>query len=185
MNNRPVTDWERYALIAHVVRVLGADHPLGRKAVHKIVYLLQELVGLPLRIPYTFYTYGVYSFELASTLGVVENMNGIMATYDPALRAYDLSPGERCESLERKGKAFLDEYRDSIDRVCDLALGKTGKALELISTIIYVAKNEHLRGIPHEAKLLERVADLKPQFSSHQIEQQVSQLRERGLLGRS
>jgi uncharacterized protein len=182
MYRRQITDWDRYALIAHIVGVLGDGHAFGRKAVQKVLYLLQELGGLPLGFPYTFYTYGVYSFELASALAAVESMKGIVATYEPALGAYDLGRGEKGEALENRGRDFLAEYGEKIDAIVDLSRGKTGKALELITTIVYVAHNEELGGLADEATLLERVAELKHRFSAAQIAEQVNDLRSRGHL---
>ena len=182
MNERTVSDWDRYALVTRVAGILGKDHAFGRKALQKVFYLLQELAGIPLGYRYRFYTYGVYSFELASTLANVENLKGVVATYDPAFGAYELGRGEKAEALEAKGGAFLAEFGKEIERIVDLARGKTGKVLELISTIVFVALNEGLSGVGDEQKLLERVAELKPKFSTAQIVEQVHELRSRKCL---
>ncbi|HTT84225.1 MAG TPA: hypothetical protein VMF67_12140 [Rhizomicrobium sp.] len=182
MSERTVTDWDRYALVVRVAGILAEGHAFGRKALQKVFYLLQELAGIPLGYRYRFYTYGVYSFELASTLATVENLKGVVANYDPAFGAYELGRGEKAEALEAKGHAFLAEFGEQIDRIVALARGKTGKILELISTIVFVALNEDLGGVADEQRLLERVAELKPKFSTTQILDQVQELRLRGCL---
>lgn len=182
MTKRAVSEWGRYAILAYVVRRLGNEQQLGRKAFQKVVYLLQKLAGVPLGFRYTFYTYGVYSFELASTLGAVENMKGIIADYDPAVRAHNLRAGKEAETLEHKGRNLLEDYASEIESILDFARGKTGKELELSSTVIYVARNEELEEADAEKRLIERVAELKPRFSRSQITDDVGALRSRGFL---
>jgi|HubBroStandDraft_6_1064221.scaffolds.fasta_scaffold315639_2 uncharacterized protein YwgA len=180
MNTRQMTDWEQYALIVHVVRRLGGGRPFGRKALQKVVYLLQEHAGIPANFRYTFYTYGVYSFELANTLSAVENMKGVQALYDHSQNIYFLSEGERADALEVKGKPFLDRHKSKIEEVISLASDKIAKDLELITTIVFVALNENLGALVRQSELIARVKELKPKFEQGKIENQIAELREQG-----
>jgi uncharacterized protein len=177
-----MTDWDQYALLVHIVRRLGSGRPFGRKALQKVVYLLQEHGGIPSNFRYTFYTYGVYSFELANILAAVENMKGVDAVYDNTQNAYDLSKGERADTLELRGKDFLERYNAKIEEVISLASSKIAKELELITTAVYVAKNEALDDKDREAELCARVRELKPKFARDEIERQIDELRTQGFL---
>jgi uncharacterized protein YwgA len=182
MSTKRATDWERYAVVGHIADTLKDSNDLGRKAIQKIVYLFQEVGGMPLGFGYMFYTYGVYSVELANTLSAVESMGGIEATYDRAQNSYHLQPGKNLFILNKHGSNFLSRHAQAMDRVFAIARGQTAKSLELVSTIIYVSKTENLSARKHEEELLSRVGELKPKFGAHEIKSKVDELRKGGYL---
>jgi uncharacterized protein YwgA len=184
MNIDRANDWGRYALMTHLARRLGSSNKFGKKAAQKVIYLLQEMARVPTGFRYTFYTYGVFSSELAAVLDAVESMGGIRAEYDPAENAYRLSAGAKADTIEERGVNFLKEHRNAIDAVISLAEGKTARTLELISTIVFVVKMEGLDSRDDEAHLVDRVMKLKPKFERSTIKQRISELRGLGSLSK-
>jgi uncharacterized protein YwgA len=175
-------EWARYALITHLAAKLGGNQKFGKKAAQKVVYLLQQLGGVPMGFRYTFYTYGVFSSDLANMLGTVEGLGGISVDYNPGLNAYYIGGGGKAYKLLNRGQDFLDQHQDAITKIVSLAKDKTARTLELISTIVFVAKNEDLQNPYPEGELIERVKALKPQFTPEEIKSEIDGLRALGHL---
>lgn len=173
MINGQFNEWARYALITRLAKELGGSGQFGKKAAQKVVYLLQQIGKVPTGFRYTFYTYGVFSSELANTLGVVEGLGGIVIDYDQDSNAYSIGPGDKADKIRQRGHSFLDSHEDAIDKIVTFAKGKTARTLELVSTIIFVAMNEKLHTQNMEAELIERVRALKPQFSDTEIKSEI------------
>jgi len=171
-------EWARYALITHLAKEIGGSQQFGKKAVQKVVYLLQELGRVPVGFRFTFYTYGVFSSELANTLGVVEGLEGIKVDYDENQNTYRIAPGVKAGKLEKRGEDFLIRYKDAIAEIVSFAKPRTAKRLELISTIVFVKKNEDLDNNFDDEKLIQRVRELKPQFDDQEIMAGISALRD-------
>lgn len=178
MINEQFNEWARYALITHLAREFDGLQPFGKKAVQKVVYLLQELGRVPVGFRYTFYTYGVFSSELANTLGVVEGLEGIKVGYDEKQNTYQIGPGVKADKLEQRGENFLLQHKDAITKIVSFAKLKNAKKLELISTIVFVKKNEYPDGCIDEKKLIQQVRELKPQFDDLEIKSGIDALRE-------
>jgi hypothetical protein len=62
---------------------------------------------------------------------------------------------------------FLREHKESIDWVLNSFSGKTASELELLSTILFVAKFQNPKKV---ANLVEQVELIKPHFSQEQIQ---------------
>lgn len=176
MTNEQVNEWARYALIVHLAKQLGVSQSFGKKAAQKVVYLLQELGHVPAGFRYTFYTYGVFSSELADTLGVVEGLEGITIDYDEHQNTYRIEEGAKAEKLQKRGEDFLLQHMEAIAKIVSFAKPRTAKRLELISTIVFVQKNEGLGIGVDEEKLIQRVRELKPQFDTQEIIQGIKAL---------
>lgn len=169
MTSEPSNEWVRYALISRLAKRLGDNRQFGKKAAQKVVYLLQELGRVPLGFRYTFYTYGVFSSELAYTLGVVQGLEGVNVDYDGTLNAYWIRPGEKAEMLERRSEDFLRTHENAIEEIVSFSMSRNAKNLELISTIAFVEKNEKSEISGDANMLVQRVNELKPQFSCQEI----------------
>lgn len=178
MSIEQFNEWARYALITHLAKEIGDSQTFGKKAAQKVVYLLQELGRVPVGFRYTFYTYGVFSSELANTLGVVEGLEGIKVDYDENQNTYQIKPGVKAGKLEKRGEDFLLRYKADIAKIVSFAKPRTAKRLELISTIVFIEKNEDLDIDCDEKKLIQRVRELKPQFDDQEIIVGINALRD-------
>ncbi|MGQ0663831.1 MAG: hypothetical protein ACT4P2_09630, partial [Pseudomonadota bacterium] len=57
----------------------------------KLVYLIQEIGGVPAGYRYAFYTYGPYSRDLEGDLGIVQSLKGIAIIYDEGSNSFNIS----------------------------------------------------------------------------------------------
>jgi hypothetical protein len=91
--------------------------------------------------------------------------------------AYRLRGGSSAAQILRRGADFLQGHRQRIDSILRFARGKTARTLELLSTIVHVARSERLGGSGDEEALVERVFELKPKFDKGVIRRQIEELR--------
>lgn len=181
MNTRPSNDWTQYAVLSELAGKLGESHSFGKKAMQKVVYLLQEAASVPLGFRFRFYTYGVFSDGVASALDAVESMGGIEARYDAAQNAYQLKAGPKAAQICARSSEFFREYAEELDSLVLFASGMTARTLELISTIVFVARSDELEQVSDDDELVERVAELKPKFDEGEIRRRIQELRRRSM----
>ncbi len=141
-----------YIPVAVALRELNCtslDSISDRILLQKKIYLLQD-VGLPLGFSYNWYIHGPYSPDLTSAV-------------------YRIIP-EGFESVEDKN--FKTEYKEMVDKVNKLETNSSyardlgvSSWYELLASISYWYK----KGIINKDKLTLRVNELKPQFSSDNI----------------
>ena len=113
--------WERYGLIAAIVRGLHPRSPqLGKTVLQKVVFLLQDLPGVPIGYRFQFYTYGPFSVELLQDLDLVEGLGGVKIHRVVSLTGgFEILPGDRADGLIRKAGNWLKEQGadDAITRI--------------------------------------------------------------------
>lgn len=170
--------WERYALIADLVRRFDTERiTLGKTALQKMVFLLQRVFGFDSDYAYTLYTYGPFCADLARDLDIVEGFGGTVIAHDLSYGGYDLRVGPATDELRRRGAPFLAQVSTALDRLVADYGRSTVKELELRSTIIYVAHPGR-----DNQELVRLVHQVKPHFSEVQIEAARRELDEKGYL---
>lgn len=170
------TPWNDYGLVAHIAQRLGGAQNLGKTKLQKLVYLLRELKGVQVGYDFRFYNYGPYSDGLSGDLGYLQSLGGVKVTYDPGVNMYDIVAGDKAGVLEGKAAEFLRENREALDDVINQFGRRQAKDLELISTIVFVAKS----GLRQEGELVKKVKELKPKFTESEITAALSELNEKG-----
>lgn len=173
--------WERYGLIAAIVRELYPRSPqLGKTVLQKVVYLLQDLAGVPIGYRFQFYTYGPFSVELLEDLDLVEGLGGVKIHRVVSLTGgFDIVPGGRADDLIRKAGNWLEGRgaNDAISRVVEDYGHLSARDLELRATVVYVVRDLELRGtVGDNDRVKEVVKDLKPRFGAPEIEDAVQEL---------
>ena len=179
--------WERYGLIAAVVSALHRRSPqLGKTVLQKVVYLLQDLVRLPIGYRFQFYTYGPFSVELLQDLDLVEGLGGVKINRVVSLTGgFEILPGDRADDLIRKADNWLKEQGadDAISRIVADYGHLSARDLELRATVVYVVRDLELRGtIGDNGRVKEVVGDLKPRFGAREIEGAILELDRKGYL---
>jgi uncharacterized protein len=172
-------NWGRYALLVDIAARLYGKKTLGKKALQKLVYLLQELEHVPLGYRFRFFTYGPFSDDLAYTLDVVESMGGLNVAYDQGANAYEITPGPAAARLTEKGKDLLSRYHSAVDRLVERFGEHTAKELELIATIVYLLDK---RGDMNVEALTRAVLELKPKYDDRRVRRAVEDLLRIGYL---
>lgn len=136
---------------------------IGKTAMMKCTYFLQEIERVPLNYNFEIYTYGPYSSEVMEEIDFARQ-NGLLdikwAVYPNGMHGYAIS------ALD-KGTTPYDKQIDSVVSVFG---SKTAKELELLSTILFVqrayGKNKWEK---NKSSICASVKEIKPRFSIEEI----------------
>ncbi len=175
--------WFRYAIIAYFARIIGNETQLGKTALQKLVFLLQEAYNVPLGYDFKFHYYGPFSSDLLGDLDYVDFLQGVSVEYEPSMGWYFIKPGPENENIIKKGDDFLKKYTSEITEVCSNFGSRTAKALELRSTLIYLSKELEREGKPSSfEELANRAKSLKPAFTLSRINRAIHDLEDKKLI---
>lgn len=168
----------QHALIAWIARELGGpNRKLGKKALQKLVHLIQELGGVDVGYRFSFYTYGPYSIGLAGDLDVVAALKAVEVTYNSTDNYYLIAPGSENERMIEKGMNSLEQNRAAIEQVVKTFSGRLAKDLELVSTIAYLRRHAPKEEYNDSEKLAKRVKALKPKYSEEEVAKAIEDVR--------
>lgn len=156
--------FERLGLLAELVR----QARLGRTALMKLLFFLQESRGVPLHYQFSLYSYGPFDSDVLSDISSAERLNVLKSTtvYYPSGIGYEYSRGADADSLAGLAEDFVKAHQADIKWALDNFSRKTAAELELLSTILYIAKYQNPRTVD---RLIEQVLLAKPHFSQVQV----------------
>lgn len=161
---------QRLALFSEFARTAK----LGRTAIMKLCFFLQESRGVPLGYQFSIYSYGPFDSDVLTDLNTAEHMNVLKSTivYYSSGTGYEYSLGTDT-SVRDLAAGFLAQNRDNISWALTNFGHKTAGELELLSTTLFVAKFNN----PKDANdLISKVGLIKPHFTSEQIMQGFQEL---------
>jgi uncharacterized protein YwgA len=172
MNFENNTDTAQFGLIVTFAKRLDGLNPrFGKTALQKLVYLAQELQGVPTGYEFEFYNHGPFSSELAGDLDYLNWLDDVdLRAVDDAWGGFVIKPGSKAGETLAEAKDFLERYQNQVDRIIGDFGTMTAKQLELRATVVFVDQDarQHARPLSRE-ELAARVGDLKPQFSGNEI----------------
>ena len=148
---------------------------LGRTALMKLCFFLQESRGLPLGYSFSLYSYGPFDSDVLSDLGTAVRLNVLKEgiVYYSSGTGYEYQPGSDIGSVRNLASDFLRENAANIEWAVDTFGNKTAGELELLSSAFFVAKYQNPADIAH---LIDQVELIKPHFSREQIQRGVDEL---------
>ncbi len=176
MSDKSPSNLDRYALIALIADRLGEKQRLGKKALQKIVHLLQEFGEVRTGYRFSFYTYGPYSTELAGDLDLVAAKGGVSVAYNSSDNYYLISSTSRTKQVVEKGESFIKPNKTKIDKVLDKFGGRLAKDLELVSTIAYVRRYAPDE-FANDQTLARLVKELKPKYEDDEIKSAMAEVK--------
>jgi hypothetical protein len=141
---------------------------LGRTAIMKILFFLQESRGVPLNYQFSLYSYGPFDSDVLADISSAERLNVLKSTtvYYPSGIGYEYSLGSDAESIEELTEDFVTTHTKDIKWALDNFSRRTAADLELLSTILYIAKYQNPKTVN---KLIDQVEVVKPHFSQERI----------------
>jgi uncharacterized protein YwgA len=152
---------------------------IGRTALMKMMYFLQELHGAPLGYDFRLYTYGPFDSEVLSDLGTATSLNTVNERTVIHSRGYgyEITPGTSAQplsaELERRNRDLAKQVDSVVAEFGDFSAGE----LELRSTILYVDRELSQSGTKTTAKdIAERVRQIKPHFDDATILDRLSDM---------
>ena len=140
---------------------------LGRTAIMKLCFFLQESKGVPLGYQFSIYSYGPFDSDVLADLSTAERMNVLRSTtvYYPSGTGYEYRLGSDT-SVKEIEAGFLAQHKTSIDWVLENFGKRTAGDLELLSTTLFVAKFNNPKNAD---ELIGKVMMIKPHFTREQI----------------
>lgn len=136
---------------------------IGKTAMMKCTYFLQEIEKVPLNYNFEIYTYGPYSSEVMEEIDFARQ-NGLLdikwTVYPNGMHGY---------SISAKGTGTTP-YDGQIDAVVNVFGSKTAKELELLSTVLFVQRAcMNNKWEKDKASICAAVKEIKPRFSLEEI----------------
>jgi uncharacterized protein len=176
--------WDRFAMIAVLAEKIPFGR-IGRTALMKFTYFLQELRGVPLGYDFTLYAYGPFDAAVLDDLAYAQALDAVKVriVYYPNGYGYEIRPGRAAKEVKESARGFLADHQDEIDWVIREFGSLTAAELELASTMVYVDR-EALRSSQRLTltELVRQVLAVKPRFTEDQAYAQARSLLEKGLL---
>lgn len=154
---------QRLALFSEFARTAR----LGRTAIMKLCFFLQESKGVPLGYQFSIYSYGPFDSDVLADLNTAEHMNVLKSNivYYSSGTGYEYSLGGDL-SIRALAAEFLAEQGPNIQWVLTHFARKTAGELELLSTTLFVAKFNNPKNVN---ELVDKVGLIKPHFNREQI----------------
>lgn len=173
------------ARLAVIARLSERVPGLGRTALMKLCYFLQQLRRVPLGYHFTLYAYGPFDPDVLADLDAVEALGGVKSqlVYYPSTYGYQIKADEGSSRVQEAGLEFLNKHREDIEWVVSEFASLNSADLELVSTIVYA--DAEIGRVPSKGTLftlVQMVRDLRPHFSESQIRQIAEELQAKGIL---
>ena len=163
--------WNKYAIIVFLVKEYAKQGRIGRTALQKLIYLLQELFNINCGYDFKFYTYGPFSSEILSNIDIMERYHAIKThrvDYGHGYSGYEIESATESDKVLERSQEFIKENSDTINQMLDIFRGKTAEQLELYATIVWVDRD--IKTTSHSSEeICSIVKELKPKFDQGTI----------------
>ena len=170
--------------IAFIERVVHNSGDIGKTKIQKILYFLQESMGVPLKYRFRIHYFGPYSDEIDDALSFAKSLGRIDIQPDSGGFGYHVTPAVTDTNESWQG------YDLSEDSEVDISAGDIDKTIEVFREIdtpqIELYATIHFIGGP-KSKLsknqtIETVKRIKPKFTKDRIENAYQRLRQADLI---
>ena len=163
----------------YILNIVQKDPGLGKTALMKVIFMLQEVMGVKTEYDFSIYTYGPYDTNVMEDIDELCARGLITCSMYP----YQTYIGYSLDITDT-GKHSLHSLSDKEDKALEnivhFAKNKNAKELELYSTIIYVDKLFKKNSWPADnTTIINKVKEIKPHFSEDMISTAFSCLQEK------
>jgi uncharacterized protein YwgA len=167
---------KRAALLTAVIDELRAHESwCGETHVQKAVYVLQEMFGVPLELPFILYKYGPFCFDLRDELSAMRADGFVDLELQPPYGPR-FCVTETGEKWQRRYASTLDEHREAIRRVAQKLRDRPVDDLERLTTALLVTRQKDDPGTTEGR--VERLLELKPHVSAELAADAVAEIEE-------
>jgi hypothetical protein len=176
--------WIRLAALVTLVES-SPGKALGRTAIVKLPYLLQELRGVSLGYDFRLYTYGPFDADVLNDLGAAQSLGAVQVrtVINSLGYGYEIRVGPGGETVKARANDWLRENRQHLEAVAAEFGGCSASDLELVSTIIYADRELAARSEPVSLDIVvRRVREVKPHFNEVFVQDKVRALHAKGYL---
>jgi len=174
--------WRKLGVMIRLVEK-SPQGTLGRTAIVKLLYLLQEVRHLPLGYNFRLYTYGPFDSNVLNDLGFAQSFQAlsVKTVIYPSGYGYNVRPGPEADSMKECVAKWLGPLEGDIAWAVETFAGRSAAELELVATIVYVDRELARKAGRHSLDdLAQRVREVKPRFLAPFV---LEKCREAGQLG--
>lgn len=172
--------------ISLLSRIVEQKPLLGKTAMMKFIFILQQVYKVPLGYDYQIYTYGPYSSAVMEDIQFATDCKAISmqsVVFPSGHSGYQLDLTEKTKEIIQQELEFVESYNKYIEEVIHLFGAKTAKELELSSTIIYIYSNYAHNNWDRSIDVVsEDVKKIKPHFGIDTIKEEYCNLDKLGIL---
>lgn len=160
--------------IGVISKIAESKHGVGKTAMMKFIFLLQQVYKMPLGYDFEIYTYGPYASEVMSDINLAENRDYLdikEQNYHNGIYGYSINPTKKThQAISALDINFLEQYEPAIEEIITLFGDKTAKELELLTTIVYMySLYQSNKWKISMAEIANNVHQIKPHFSLAEI----------------
>ncbi len=168
-----INELGRHALIV----ALAQRAEIGRTAVMKMMFFLQEIRNVPLQYSFRIYTYGPYDAQVLEDLRLTEFQGGVTCERKEWAggSGVDIKPGENASKLIESKKNLVEQFSRDIDWVVENFGRRSAADLEVLSTIVFVDKS--IENCVNLEAFAAKVHALKPHHTLSKINREIQSLR--------
>ena len=169
-----------------ISKIVDEKPGLGKTAIMKHLFLLQEVYKVPLGYDFEIYTYGPYSSEVMEDIDYAKQLDIVLVEreiFSSGFIGYRISPTEKLKSMVENEKTIIEESSESINNVLSVFGSKTARELELLTTIVYLYSAYKANGWSVD-EVISNVQDIKPHFDEATIRTEYEMLKKMGILAR-
>lgn len=169
-----MNDLQKSAVIATLVKAYREKNLFcGETHVQKSVFLMQELLNVPLGFDFLLYKYGPFSFDLQQHLATMRADD--MLSVRPLEYAATFEPGDQTRFLEKNLPNTIARYRSEVNFAVERLGGLTVKQLEPLSTALYFTRLHPKEDVSERAA---RIREVKPHIPREEAEKAVKTIDE-------
>lgn len=151
---------------------------LGKTALQKLLYLLQEVYGVDLGYRFELYTYGPYEAGVMRDVDYAKSLELLSIDYDYN-NGYNITPGPKAQSLDDYKEFINSKHGSLFDQLFDQFGSKNARQLELSATLVLLAKDDP--DCDNDV-ILNRIKDIKPKYDKKELESALSELVDSNIL---
>lgn len=166
---------KRFTVVLELLHL--AKHPVGKTFLQKAIYVLQDWLNLDLDYDYRLYLYGPYSEDLSDDIEALSETGLIDIVYGTSGYGCNIAISEKGNKFLAKHLATCMVDEGKLYKAIDLVGVSDVRNMELVSTILYIAKTTK-----DEAKIVELMEAIKPQFEGEEIIKKVGDLQKEKFL---
>ncbi len=163
------------AVVFKTIELLRAKNNwAGETSIHKSIYILQQLMNVPVGFTFTLYLHGPFSFDLREELSSCIAYNYLCLEYVSPIYGPRYLLNDISDKYIETHSGNIMGYLEKIVRVSEIVSDKGIGSLEKLATALYVIKE--LNCPPANAAL--KLHELKPHISLDEARKAVDKMQE-------
>jgi uncharacterized protein YwgA len=175
--------FQEFGLITFITEIFNQERVpqtrIDRLTFQKMIYIIQEIYGVPLGYEFKLYNYGPHSPDVDGDVEYAEYLKGIKEEFVGRVDGYDkytLDPGEEAQEVRQKAITFIEsdygrKIEEAVNRFRDYSL----KELDIITTVhmVYGQMKEEAR---KRENLFQETKAIKPKADNEMVKKMIDAL---------